>query len=740
MLAAAEPEKTVAPDPTEANIARLSARILERSHYLQHPLDDEMSSRFFDRYLETLDGLHLHFFTSDVQEFEKYRKQLDDLTLKKGDTSPGQVIFARLIERIDQRVSYVNELLKSEAFDFTGDERYPVNRKDLPRPKDVVEAKKLWRDHLRYEYLQEKLSVPLLKTNESRMKIEDKRKAGDAGTNGGAKVHKGDRSEIVKTLSTRYSRLLRNYKEFSHDEIFEIYLTALAHAYDPHSDYLGRAQMENFAIQMRLSLFGIGALLRSEDGFCKIEELKPGPALKSKQIKAGDRVVAVAQGTNAPVEVVDMKLQKVVELIRGPKGTEVRLTMIPVDAPDPSTRKVVTLVRDEIKLEDQEAKAKIIETTGGNGKKMRLGVIDLPSFYEDFEVKRGKPHKSTTADVLALLKKLNEERVEGVILDLRRNGGGALNEAINLTGLFIKNGPVVQTKDPDGRINVDFDTDPSIAYDGPLIVLTSRGSASASEILAGALQDYGRALIVGDKSTHGKGTVQSLLQLRDIMVDNNMKTPYDPGALKLTIRKFYRASGSSTQLKGVIPDMILPSINNYAEGGEGSLDNPLPWDEVPSADYEKLNLVQPFVAELKKRSDQRIAREKDFSYLREDITQYQKFLADKSISLNEAQRLKEKHEMEARLEARKAERKARPESEEKIYDITLKNAVLPGLPAPASKTNEVATAETVAPDDTDEFAEDKKTAIDVGLVEARKILADYVTLFGQTLHTKTASK
>src|SRR5438094_5754803 len=433
--------------------------------------------------------------------------------------------------------------------------------------------------------------------------------------------------------------------------------------YDPHSDYLGKSKLDNFAMSMNLSLFGIGALLESEDGYCKIKELKPGPALRSKKLKPGDRIVGVAQGDSEPVDVVDMKLSKVVEMIRGPKDTKVRLTVLPVDATDPSARVEVLLVRDKIKLEDEEAKAKIIELSAKDQTVTRLGIIDLPSFYAGFDLKDSSPTqlassneragaKSTTEDVARLLKKLMAEKVAGVILDLRHNGGGSLEEAINLTGLFIKEGPVVQVQDAEGNLIKDEDNDPSVLYDGPLIVLTDRFSASASEILAGALQDYGRALIVGDSSTHGKGTVQSLIQLEPY-VHRLSDSTNNPGALKVTIRKFYRASGSSTQLKGVIPDLVLPSLNNYAEVGEASLENPLPWDTIDSAKYEKLNLIQPVVPELQKRSTERVAADKDFAYLQEDIEIYRKYLADKSVSLNEEARRKEMKENEERLESGK---------------------------------------------------------------------------------------
>ena len=705
----------MAPGPNEASIARVTATILERGHYLRQPFNDEVSAKFLDRYLDALDNLHLYFLQSDVKEFDVYRHSLDELTLKQGDTSPGRIIFMRFMERLQQQADYVTELLKTEKFEFNTDEKFSVNRKTAPRPKDLAEAKKLWRDRVRYEYLQEKLN-------------------------------KEKPEEIVKIITRRYARIVRALQDYDNDDVLEVYLTSLAHVYDPHSDYLGKSQLDNFSINMQLSLFGIGALLRSEDGYCKIQSLVTGgPAERSKKLKPNDKIIAVAQADATPVDVVDMKLNKVVEMIRGPKGTEVRLTIVPADAPDPSARKTISIIREKIKLEDQEAKAKIIELPAGTNQLMRLGVIDLPSFYSEFELEgraKSGERKSTTTDVSKLIHKLVQEHVGGIILDLRRNGGGSLEEAINLTGLFIKEGPVVQIKDSDGRISKDNDQDSSISYDGPLIVLTSRFSASASEILAGALQDYGRALIVGDTSTHGKGTVQSLIQLAPYMRQFGMGTTNDPGAVKITIRKFYRASGSSTQLKGVVPDIILPSVNNTLEVGEGSLDNPLPWDVIDPAKYDKLNRVEPYLPELKRRSDTRVAVDRDFAYLRDEIDRYKQIVAEKSVSLNEAKRLKEKNEADARSKARKKDLASRPEPPGKIFELTLKNVADPGLPAPMARTNHVKKAESEIKktepksesiksplEDGDEESIDETTPpIDITLEEAKRILIDYVYL------------
>lgn len=716
----------------DPEIVQFVAQILQRQHYLRMPINDDVSSKFLDRFLDSLDNLHIYFTQADIQEFEKYRYRLDDLTLKEGNTTAARIIFNRFRERLNQQNEYVQDLLKKGKFDFTGNDRFVTDRKRLPRPSSIEEARKLWLDRLRYEYLAEKLN-------------------------------KVTPEDIVKNLGRRYIRVLRMINEYDNDDVLQIYLTALARVYDPHSDYMGKSELENFSIGMKLSLYGIGALLQSEDGICKIRSLTDGgPAQRSKLLKPDDKIIAVAQSNQPPVDVVDMKLNKVVEQIRGPKGTEVRLTIIPADAPDSSVRKIVSLIRDEIKLEDSAAKAKIIEMplsqkNSSGATSTRLGVIDLPSFYSGFELegRRGSgEQKSTTTDVAKLIRKLVKENVSGIILDLRRNGGGSLEEAINLTGLFIKEGTVVQVRDFDGRVMKDEDPDSSVLYDGPLIVLTSRFSASASEILAGALQDYGRAVVVGDSSTHGKGTVQSLLQLKPIMRNNGIFMTNDPGALKVTIRKFYRASGASTQLKGVVPDLILPSVNNYIEVGEGSLENPLEWDTIPAANFEKVEHVERHLAELKKRSDARIAKDKDFAYVRGEIERFRKVQAEKSVSLNEAVRLKEKKENDDRAKARKKELAARPEPVWKVYDITLKNAGEPGLPAPTVRTNTTASAsagsgEKLAKADPkksdtkkaeksaghgagedDEDEDPDATPVDIGLEEAKRILLDYSQLLG----------
>ena len=833
------------PGPLDGKIASVTARMLERYHYLRLPFDDALSSRFFDRYLETLDPMHIHFTQGDLAEFERYRTNLSRLTVDlrrhgDADTTPAYEIFNRYLERVAQRVAYAEDLLKHEKFTFDTDERITINRKDLPYPADLNEAKKLWRQRLRFEYLQELLGkidarknklaaaksqpTPSVETNAPGAAPE---RLGEGRTNaaasptaplstaavpaaakapppvlpspkdsdriaalegGAARAHgqakakanqedaqataevgagvraemptdqvsatppeKTDDEEIIEKLSHRYHRNLRFFKDWNSGDVLQVYLTALARVYDPHSDYLGHAQLEQFSIGMNLSLFGIGAELVSEDGYCKIRRLLPGgPAIKSKLIKENDRIVAVGQSNQPPVDVVDMSLNKAVQLIRGPKGTEVRLTIIPAGE-DAATRKVVSLIRDEIPLTESAAKAKIIELPDVRGQTIRLGVIDLPSFYATFDTSasKDKPEpKSTTVDVAKLLDKLKQENVAGIILDLRRNGGGSLEEAIRLTGLFIKTGPVVQVRETDGTVEQAVDRDATVLYEGPLVVLTSRHSASASEILAGALQDYGRALIVGDCSTHGKGTVQSVNQLRPFIRVRDRSLTNDPGALKLTIKKFFRPSGASTQLKGVVPDIILPSVANESKDiGEASLDNPLPWDTIESARFNHLNLVEPYLPELRRRSTERIATNTDYAYVREDIEQFLKHQADKTISLNEQQRLKEQEEAEARQKARNEERLARQEPPEKVYELTLEQASLPGLPPPVTRTNATvakltapaaagtpgasttsAAAGAAGADNPDEAEAEQPPAADPPLAEAEQILLDYLSL------------
>jgi carboxyl-terminal processing protease len=724
------------PSADAGKVAFVTAYMLEKLEYLQHPFDATMSARLFDAYLSSLDPQHLHFLQSDLNEFAAYRTNLDRLTLKRSgvaDTRPAYEIFYRYMDRLRGHVAYVDEMLKTEKFDFTADERITLNRHDMAYPKNLDEAKKIWRDRLRYEYLMEKISRETQKTNATTASAKSDKPG----------PPKSMHDEIVETLGKSYHRTVKVFEEWDSSDVLNDYLEALARSYDPHSDYQGRDEYEDFAMQMNLSLFGIGAELRSEDGYCSIELLLNGPAKASKKIKVHDRIVAVAQSNQPPVDIFEMPITKAVRLIRGPKGSEVRLTIVPAGAPD-SSRQVVTLIRDEIKLENGEAKGKIFEVPAEkSGATTRLGVIDLPSFYATIDNKDNPTPKSTTDDVAELLKKFKEEKVAGVVLDLRRNGGGSLEEAIRLAGLFIKEGPVVQIKRANGDIEVREDTDPSIAYDGPLIVLISRFSASASEIVAGALQDYGRALIVGDVSTFGKGTAQQVFYLSKITALSDLG--HDPGNLKLTNSKFYRASGASTELRGVASDIVLPSIwNNSTEVGESTLDNHFPWDVIDSSTFNKVNMVQPELAELAKRSNDRTATNREFAYLRDDIERIQKQREDKTVSLNEKQQLADRAEVIAAHKTREQERAARKPAEPKVYDLTVALAAKPGLPPLSKQTNDLSGAEgdldsdpaMPVTNDRDAYSEalssENEHAESARLQEAKNILSDYIALLKDT--------
>jgi len=681
------------------------------------PLDDQLANAFFERYLDVLDGDHSLFLQSDVAQFSAYRATLAAITRGTGDTSVAHEIFARYVERLEQRVSYVTERLQNATFDFSAQSDFALDRRHAPRPRDLAAAHELWWQRLRVEYLQEKLA-------------------------------KNTPQEIVKTLRRRADRRLLTVRQMSRDGVLEIWLSALAHVYDPHSDYLGHEQMAEFAIAMKLSLFGIGARLKSEGRGPKVVEvLAGGPAARSGLLSPGDRIVAVAQGSEEPVDVVDLRLARAVALIRGPKGSVVSLTVVPVDAVDDAVRKTITLVRDEIHLEEQRATSRIIDMPDGQGATVRIGVIDLPSFYADLSSIRGKGESASrtrsTVDVARLLIKLKAEKVQGIVLDLRRNGGGSLDEAIDLTGLFIAEGPVVQTRGFDGDIEVVADSDSSVIYDGPLVVLTSRFSASASEILAAALQDYGRAIIVGASSTYGKGTVQSLVPLASIMDRSGLAYAYDPGALKITIRKFYRPSGASTQLKGVVPDIVLPSLSSRSDAGESVLDNPLPWDTVPPAEYETLGMVRPYLAELRNESARRVTRGQEFAFLRAEIVRLKQRLVSKTVSLNEAVRREELADFERRKKAHEKVIEALNDSLPVTYEVTLREAALPGLPPPVAHTGNTTKIQARAPavgkveEATQTDTANKLAQRDVILDEAKKIAAGYVVLRGKSMSGRT---
>lgn len=602
-------------------ITRTVGQILDMHHFRKQRLDDSVSKLHFDFLIDRLDYFHMFFLQSDVDEFRlRYESKLDN-AVRKGEVTPVNEVFNRFLIRLREATNRVDTLVKQD-FDFTKKERFQADRHKLGWPKNKADADRLWHSRVKYEVLN--------------------------GVLGG-----DDQEKVKERVWKRYARLARDYHKYDSSEVLRVYLASLGRAYDPHSLYQNPIDAENFNIHnVAMQLTGIGAVLTEEDGYTKIIRLSPGgPAAGSGEIHVGDRIVSVAQDDKSPVDVVDMKLNDVVQLIRGPKDTVVRLNIIPANATDNSERKEVALMRDIIRLEEALAKAYVIDLPGKKSTK-KYGVVDLPQFYD-----------KCTDDVEKLIDQVVEDGAEGVILDLRRNGGGLLDQAVKLAGLFIDRGDVVQVKTFRGDIVQLKDEDKRVAYDGPLIVLVGKHSASASEIVAAALQDYGRAVIVGDKHTHGKGTVQTLLPLKNSIPSDIIE---DPGNLKFTIQKFYRVAGHSTQKDGVTPDIILPSVLNVLETGEAYLPNVMESDSIPAVDVEKVNRVTPYLSRLRVASSSRIQKDQDFKYIAEDVDKVAQQLKDKSVSLNEAERRADKKETKDRIEDRKKERRARDLVEGKI--------------------------------------------------------------------------
>lgn len=682
------------PDPGQVEIS--VGRLLEQGHYSRKKLDDAISKSLLKNYLETLDYNHLFFTQKDVDRFvEKYATTLDDDILL-GNPEPAFDMFDVYKKRVADRLKKVHELVDSAPQTFDSDRTVELNRQNAPWPKDEAEADAIWRDRITAELL-------------------------------GVKLNKHSVDPPAKTVKRRFDQVLRYANEQTREDVIKTFLSALARTYDPHSEYLSRSDLENFSINMRLSLVGIGAVLQSEDGYAKIIELVPGgPAETDGRLAVSDRISAVAQGDKEFVETVDMKLDKVVEMIRGKKGTTVRLQVIPATAADPSERKIIDLVRDEVQLKDQEAKAELIEKSNGKGMPVRLGWITLPSFYADMEHSGAAKSKSTTRDVKALIGRLKKEDIKGLVLDLRRNGGGSLEEAVNLTGLFIPKGPVVQAKDSNGNIVVSRDRNPEVAWDGPLVVLTNRLSASASEIVAAALQDYGRAVIVGDGSTFGKGTVQTMLEIGRFIPFLGSDSD-EAGALKLTIQKFYRIAGGSTQLRGVESDITLPSPYDLPDIGERKLKDPLPYDTVDPVRYSTSDENPLFLDELRARSAARVAADPEFTYVLADLQRVSDKIAANEVSLNEETRRAEMEKDKLRKERRAAERKKRPTPEEPVFEITLENINSKEL-QPVSNEEKKSELAMSPRDEVSEETDEDGEVVDAVRLEALRILNDLAEL------------
>jgi carboxyl-terminal processing protease len=683
-------------------VAITVAKLLEQAHFTRQKLDSSMSRKVLDTYLESLDYTKLFFTQEDIDNIhQKYDGTLDQ-DLVVGNVQPARDIYGTFKERVESRAAKIRKLV-NENFAFKSTRTVALDRRKEPWPANEQDADNLWRDRIEGELLQEKLNKLAI----------------DPGP---------------KAVSKRYDQLVKNLEERDDNDVLQLFLNAVAQTYDPHSEYLGKGDLESFEINMRLSLTGIGAELRVEDGYAKIERLIPGgPAQMSGKVNVGDRIAAVSQGKDNFVDVVDMKLEKVVELIRGKKGSTVRLQIIPSDTSDPSKRKVVELVRDNVKLTEQEAKAELIDRTLPDGTTQKLGWITLPSFYQDME--RSRTGKSTSRDVAALIKRLEQEGIQGLVIDLRRNGGGSLDEAIKMTGLFITQGPVVQVKESGGDIEVLKDRDPSVAYSGPLIILVNKLSASASEIFAAALQDYGRAVIVGDSSTFGKGTVQTLLELgRFIPLLGGSSN--DAGALKLTVQKFYRVAGGSTQLHGVSSDVVLPSLSDNAEIGESALEHPLAYDEVePAAIDIANNHKQLFIDDLKKRSSNRIAQDQSFQDILADAKELKDRLKSNRLSLNEKIRRDQLDKDNSQKQKEQAdEKKVQGQVHDKRFELTLADVDKPQLKmiekAPAQKDQKAQDNSSNTSDPNATIEDENATTLDADAIrrETLNIATDLVDL------------
>lgn len=617
-----------APTADQTTAAKLVYGLLSDSRYAYRPvaLDDTLSADIYKRYLESLDGGKQFLTAQDVAKFDAYKLKFDD-AIKSGDLDPAYAIFATYKQRVDQRVTYARNLLKQDMFDFTGSDRYEYDREDAPWATDATALDTLWKQSVRNDWL--------------RLKLAGKKP-----------------DDIRKTLDKRYANMGKSIAELKGEDVFQTFLNSYANSVDPHTDYFTPKTADNFNVSMSLSLEGIGAVLQKQDDVVAIREIVPGgPAGKSNKLKPGDRVVGVGQGESGAMEdVIGWRIDDVVAKIRGAKGTKVRLDVIPAESTLDSQPQRIVLVRDKVRLEDQAAKSKVITIPAANGApQQRIGVIELPGFYQDFEGRRknSADYASATRDVANLLTKLREEKVEGVVLDLRNNGGGSLNEAIELTGLFIDRGPVVQVRESGGRVSVEGDSDTGIAWEGPLAVLINRGSASASEIFAGAIQDYGRGLVIGETS-FGKGTVQNLVDLDRWPANEEARF----GQVKLTIAQFFRVSGGSTQNKGVVPDISFPVSVDASEYGESTYDNALPWTRISPVPHTAYGNFAPLLPKLETLHGTRIAKDKEFQWWSDDVNEFREERAKKWVSLNEAERRSERDRDDNKRKQRQEERKA----------------------------------------------------------------------------------
>lgn len=671
--------------------ARTLVQMLEQAHYNRDAVHSSDYAEVIPNFMSDLDGQHLFFLASDKAAFgSRFGPNVYWNMQALGNIDAAYDIFTIYENRSNARINWVFEELKKDI-DLTGTDSYRFDRTKAEWPATTAAADELWHQRIKYELIAELMNKKTI-------------------------------DEAKQTVRKRYERMLKNLGEIEGNEVAELFLSNVARLYDPHSTYFSAETFEDFGIQMKLELVGIGAVLSVEDDYCTVKEIVPGgPADLSKQLKPGDKILSVAQVNSESVEVIGMKLRHIVERIRGSKGTQVTLTVQPVDATDSSTRKLVTLTRDVVKLNDARAHAAVFEVPGQDGKTVPLGVISLPSFYGPAESDSAEKG-SATKDVAQLIDQLKAAGVRGLVLDLRHNGGGYLSEAIDLAGLFIAQGPVVQVKNSLGEVQVDSDTNRSVAYDGPLAVLVDRFSASASEIVTGALQNYGRAIVIGDKSTHGKGSVQSIWEMKNL-VPQLARSPLKTGAVKLTIQKYYLPNGSSTQLKGVVPDIVLPSIDEFLPIGEGALPHVLAWDEIPSSAFSGHPLESRVVQPLREASVARQEKLAEFLYLRKNIDWFKMRQNQKIASLNLETRREQKANDEAFKKAMETEKAELAKSDFPYKEFRLGPPPLP-KPKPAPKTDGTEDDETeLSTDNNDAYAK-----VDVFLRESLRVVNDAIAL------------
>lgn len=660
----------------QAQAAHLSAEILSKYHYKPIKLNDISSNKIFDNYLKSLDAERIFFTQEDVDKFAFARTRLDNALLEE-DLSIPFSLFNLYRERVTQRIQYAKSLLK-KPFNFDVKEQYQYARENVPWEKSTEDLNELWRKRVKNDWL--------------RLKVAGK-----------------DDKNIIETLTKRYDNSQASISKIKSDDVFQSFMNAYAMAIDPHTNYFGVRAAEDFNISMRLSLVGIGAVLQDKDEYTVIRELVTGgPAALSSKLKVGDRIVGVAQGEGTPmVEVIGWRLDDTVDLIRGAEGSTVVLDILPADAGLDGIHKRVILVRKKINLEQQAAKKSIIEVKEA-GITRKIGVISLPVFYQDFAARQkgDKNFKSATRDVTRLVDELKKDQIDSLLIDLRDNGGGSLDEAIELTGLFIDQGPVLQERDVDGNIKIDNDVNSGTIWSGSLGVLINRGSASASEIFAAAIQDYGRGIILGELS-YGKGTVQSVVNLDRVAKNDAPKY----GEVKMTIAQFFRINGGTTQLRGVVPDVSLPSMNDIKYFGESSYDNALPWSSIKPADFNIVNDFKPLIPKLIANHENRINRSQEFQFLQQDIDELNNQRKKTSITLNEVERRRERSTIEAKVNSRE---KSNLSSKSAIKSLSFQDDGLQ-----ANERNLKNDLET---------EKDSKNESDILLNEAAHILSDTVDL------------